>query len=58
MVTTVCSTVIPLLLTVKKTMSNQSPSACSVNNSDEMGHRRVKLFTAERNASTCSVNRA
>ena len=37
LLTTICSTVILLLLMVKKSMSNQWPSDCSVNNSDEMG---------------------
>ena len=60
-VTNVCSAVIPLLLTVKKTVPNQWPSACSVNNSDKMlrsgdGSAADKNFPHE--TTTFSVNGA
>ena len=57
--TNVCSTVILLLLMVKKTMSNQLPSACSVNNLDRSG-RPGGGFAYEKNLgrNTCSLNGA
>ena len=55
--TKACSTLIRLLLTVKKTVSNQWLSACSVNNLDKMG-RPEGGPTAEKNMTACSVKGA
>ena len=52
--TIVCSTVILLLLTVQKILSNQWASVCSVNNSDKMGQPGGSS-TAEKNSCSWDV---